>query len=80
MEKLNSRAGAEIGRMPRIIDVADLGDRGIFYRIQAGPLDGREAAEKLSTLVKAVLPQQACVPVQIKGREAIRLLPLVSKV
>ena len=68
LEKLNSRAGAEIGRTPRIIDVADLGDRGIFHRIQAGPLDGREAAEKLCTLVKAVLPQQDCVPVQIKGR------------
>ena len=68
LEKLNSRADAEIGRTPRIIDVADLGDRGIFHRIQAGPLDGREAAEKLCTLVKAVLPQQDCVPVQIKGR------------
>ena len=68
LEKLNSRAGAEIGRTPRIIDVTDLGDRGIFHRIQAGPLDGREAAEKLCTLVKAVLPQQGCVPVQIKGR------------
>jgi len=68
LEKLNSRAGAEIGRTPRIINVADLGDRGIFHRIQAGPLDGREAAEKLCTLVKAVLPQQDCVPVQIKGR------------
>jgi cell division septation protein DedD len=46
LEKLNSRAGAEIGRTPRIINVADLGDRGIFRRIQAGPLDGREAVAR----------------------------------
>ncbi|MFT5486483.1 MAG: hypothetical protein ACI9JL_001377 [Paracoccaceae bacterium] len=65
---LNRTVGAAIGRTPRIIDVADLGDRGVFHRLQAGPLDGSDAAEKLCTLVQAVLPQQGCVPVQIRNR------------
>lgn len=65
---LNRRAGAAIGRIPRIIDIADLGARGIFHRIQAGPLDGPGAAARLCAQVKATLPEQACVPVQIRNR------------
>lgn len=65
LASLNERAGAAIGRTPRIIDVADTGERGVFHRIQAGPLDNAEAANELCILVKAVLPQQACVPLQV---------------
>ena len=65
---LNDRAGAAIGRTPRIIDVADLGDQGIFHRLQAGPLASPEDAAKLCILVKAVLPQQSCVPTQVGER------------
>ena len=65
---LNDRAGAAIGRTPRIIDVADLGDQGVFHRLQAGPLASPEDAAKLCILVKAVLPQQSCVPTQVGER------------
>jgi hypothetical protein len=65
---LNDRASAAIGRTPRIIDVADLGDQGVFHRLQAGPLASPEDAAKLCILVKAVLPHQSCVPTQVGER------------
>lgn len=68
LASLNERAGAAIGRTPRIIDIADMGARGVFHRIQAGPLDSAEAANKLCVIVKAVLPDQACVPLEVGNR------------
>ena len=68
LASLNERAGAAIGRTPRIIDIADMGARGVFHRIQAGPLDSAEAANKLCVLVRAVLPDQACVPLEVGNR------------
>ncbi|CAN0445023.1 unnamed protein product, partial [Discosporangium mesarthrocarpum] len=67
MATLNAKAGAAIGRTPRIIAVADLGARGVYHRVQAGPVEDARAASRLCALVKAVLPKQACVPVRARG-------------
>ena len=65
---LNDKAGAAIGRTPRMIAFADLGTRGIFHRVQAGPVEDANAAARLCALVKAVLPKQPCFPIRTRGR------------
>jgi len=52
-----SRFGGQLGSYQPLIQRADLGDRGIFYRVQVGPMAEREAANQLcSDLKSAGLP------------------------
>ena len=41
-----------LGSLTLVVDRADLGSRGIFYRVQAGPLPSREAASALCDKLK----------------------------
>lgn len=41
-----------LGALTLVVDRADLGSRGIFYRVQAGPLPSREAASALCDKLK----------------------------
>ncbi len=43
-----------LGNLTETTVRADLGDRGIFYRVQAGPLPDAAAASKLCDQLKAV--------------------------
>lgn len=57
--RMQSRHPQLLGSLSLTVERADLGDRGIFYRIQAGPLANREAAEGLCAQLKA--QQQDCL-------------------
>jgi hypothetical protein len=43
-----------LGTLSLSVERADLGDRGIFFRLQAGPLGDHAAADKLCTQLRAV--------------------------
>lgn len=62
------RAGDAIGEIPRIVARADLGDRGIYHRLQAGPVGGRDAAVDLCSRVRDSVPEQRCLPVRVRIR------------
>lgn len=57
--RMQSRHPQQLGNLSLTVERADLGDRGIFYRIQAGPLASREAADGLCAQLKA--QQQDCL-------------------
>jgi cell division septation protein DedD len=52
----------ELSALPLIIEQADLGAKGIFYRVQAGPLASREAAAALCDRLK--VQGQTCIVAQ----------------
>jgi len=53
--KLQSKFSAELGSLPHRVQTADLGDRGTFYRIQAGPMSA-ESAASICDSIKAQKP------------------------
>lgn len=57
--KMQQRHPGQLGNLQLHIEEADLGERGIFYRLQAGPLASREAAEGVCAQLKA--QQQDCL-------------------
>jgi len=57
--RMQNRHPQLLGSLSLTVERADLGDRGIFYRIQAGPLTSREAADGLCAQLKA--QQQDCL-------------------
>jgi hypothetical protein len=70
--KTKARAAQEAGRLTsrykpvlgslKVVPVrADLGDRGVFYRLRAGPLDSRAAAASLCRKLSA--RNQGCLVV-----------------
>lgn len=65
---LTRRAGTAIGEMPRIVARADLGDRGIYHRLQAGPVAGYGAAVDLCRRIREAVPKQECLPVRVRIR------------
>lgn len=65
---LARRAGDAMGATPRIIARADLGDRGVFHRLQAGPLKGRNAAHELCDRIRKAAPDQGCLPIRSRTR------------
>jgi TPR repeat protein len=67
-QMLMRRAPAAIGETPRIVTQADLGDRGTYHRLQAGPLGGRDAAIDLCRRIHEILPNQGCLPIQVRTR------------
>lgn len=64
--RLSSRAGNAMDGTPPIIARVDLGDRGIFHRLQAGPLDGRRAAGELCQRIREAAPDQGCLPIRTR--------------
>lgn len=57
--KLQQRHPQQLGNLELHIEEADLGDRGIFYRLQAGPVSSKESADSLCASLKA--QQQDCL-------------------
>ncbi len=52
-QRLNSRYSSLFGSYRPAIVRADLGERGIFFRLRAGPLNGRAAADDLCAALAA---------------------------
>ena len=48
--------------MPFAIQTIDLGDRGVFYRVQTGPMPNRATAKDLCWQIKAA--KQDCVVIR----------------
>lgn len=57
--RMQERHPEQLGGLSLNVERADLGDRGVFYRLQAGPLSSRDAAESLCAELKA--QQQDCL-------------------
>lgn len=51
--RLTGRHGDLLGDLDLDVERADLGERGVFYRVRGGPLAGEEAAESLCETMKA---------------------------
>ncbi|MEO1192531.1 MAG: SPOR domain-containing protein [Pseudomonadota bacterium] len=60
-ERIRSDHGSLLGQLQPSVQRADLGERGIFYRLRAGPLPSRAAATQLCENLKAA--GQACLVV-----------------
>ena len=60
--KLKKEYSAELGASPHRVQAADLGDRGTFYRIQAGPMS-KDSASKICDSIKSQKPG-GCLVVQ----------------
>ncbi len=60
--KLQKKYPAQLGSVSYRVDRAELGDRGTFYRIQAGPISG-ESASAMCDAIKAQSPG-ACLVVK----------------
>jgi TPR repeat protein len=67
-QRLTRRAASAIGETPRIVARADLGDRGTYHRLQAGPFSGRDAAIALCRRIHETLPNQGCLPIRVRIR------------
>ena len=52
-ELLTRKFAALLGALQPIIRSVDLGDRGVFYRVQAGPIGSRASARALCRQLKA---------------------------
>jgi hypothetical protein len=61
LQRLQRRFPAELGGLPATIVRADLGARGVFYRVQVGPLDEAKAAAVCSKLKAQSV---GCLPVR----------------
>lgn len=59
---LQQRFPNELGGLPLIIEQADLGPKGIFYRVQTGPLASREVALAMCDRLK--VQGQSCILAQ----------------
>ena len=53
--KIQDKYSSQLSGLNYRVERADLGDRGVFYRIQAGPISG-ESANKLCDQIKAQSP------------------------
>ncbi len=53
--KIQDKFTAELGSLPHRVQAADLGDRGTFYRIQAGPVS-KQSATEICESIKAQKP------------------------
>jgi cell division septation protein DedD len=53
--KLQKAHADLLGSLSLTVERADLGERGVFYRIQAGPVPDRSAADKLCASLKAAI-------------------------
>lgn len=51
--RLQDRYGELLGDMHLLLDRADLGDRGIFFRMQTGPFPNRMTAKDMCNQLKA---------------------------
>ncbi|MGH6947954.1 MAG: SPOR domain-containing protein [Kiloniellales bacterium] len=60
-ERLKDTHPSELAALSLTIERADLGERGVFYRVQGGPFADRAAAEELCAALKA--KQQDCLVV-----------------
>ncbi len=52
-ELLTRKFATLLGALQPIIRSVDLGDRGVFYRVQAGPIGSRDSARALCRQLKA---------------------------
>ena len=57
--RMQQRHPQQLGSLQLLIEEADLGERGTFYRLQAGPVGSRETADSLCAALKA--QQQDCL-------------------
>lgn len=51
--RLQDRHGELLGDMNLLLDRADLGERGIFFRLQTGPFPNRVTAKDMCSQLKA---------------------------
>ena len=61
---LKGKHPKQLGALSPFVSKVDLGTKGIFHRLQAGPLVDRTAADKLCAALKA--RKQGCLPVKAK--------------
>ena len=52
-DALKAKYGNLLGRYQPLIQRADLGDRGVYYRVRVGPMASAESAGELCTQLKA---------------------------
>jgi len=56
------RAYADVlARMEPVMERIDLGRKGVYHRLQVGPLKGRADAKALCAAIKRRIPSQACI-------------------
>ncbi|MGB0629794.1 MAG: SPOR domain-containing protein [Alphaproteobacteria bacterium] len=63
-QRISAKAADALGDAAKISARADLGERGVYHRLQVGPMENRAAAIALCERVKAVIANQNCLPVR----------------
>jgi cell division protein FtsN len=60
---VQSKYGAVLGSYPPVIHTADLGAKGIWYRVRVGPIEDKDTANGLCEKLKGA-GQKACMVVK----------------
>ena len=63
-QHLKDKAGPALAGIEPIVAPADLGQRGVYHRLQAGPLSDGDTARALCAKVQAAIPGQDCLAVR----------------
>lgn len=61
--RFEARPGTVLRGLSPHFEQVDLGSRGVFHRLQAGPLADRAAAHALCTRIREAMPGQPCLVV-----------------
>lgn len=67
-QSLKDAAGDTLAGVEPIVAPADLGERGIYHRLQAGPLASGDAARALCARVQSVATRQDCLVVRVPAQ------------
>ncbi len=67
-KRISETVAGALGDMKRIVARADLGERGVYHRLQVGPLNSRADAVSLCARIKAEMADQDCLPVRTRVR------------
>jgi len=61
--RFKARHGAVLSGLSPHYEQVDLGPKGVFHRLQAGPVADRDAARALCTRIREAAPGQPCLVV-----------------
>ena len=59
--RFEARHGAVLKGLSPHFERVDLGPKGVFHRLQAGPLADHAAAQALCTRIREAMPGQPCL-------------------
>ena len=65
-KRISSGAAGALADIPKIIARVDLGERGVYHRLQVGPLKDRIDAIALCERIKFAIVGQSCLPVRTR--------------